>query len=95
MVVLVGRVHHFVVHVGTLSLIGRSVLAPWWCLNWILIIVNIHVFNSAWQLGIALETPFLSEGDRVVRKIRHTPATLLTNLVYKEHALLRSTSNQS
>jgi hypothetical protein len=88
-------VHHFVVNVGTLSLIGRSVLAPCWCLNWLLIIVKIHVFNSTWQLGIALETPFLSEGDRVVRKSRHTPATLLTNLIHEEHALLRSTSNHS
>lgn len=57
-VVLVGRVHHFVVHIGSLSLIGGCVL-PTSHLSWSLR-VHLHFFNPTWQLWI-VQSPFLGE----------------------------------
>lgn len=90
-VVLVGGVHDFVVHIGALSLIGGCVL-PNSHLGWSLR-VHLHFFNPAWQLRI-VQTPFLSQRDGVVRQLRDA-ASFLTDLVYKKHSLLGTTGDQT
>jgi hypothetical protein len=52
---------------------------------------RVNFLDSARQFGVTIQTPLLSERNRVVRKSRHAATSLLSDLVDKEHTLLRAT----
>ena len=53
MVVLVSRVHHFVVHIRSLRLISGGILADRY-LCWSVVFIDFYVLDITWQLRIAL-----------------------------------------
>lgn len=82
--------HNFIVDIRSLCLVSRSVLATNGNLTWFMDVDRVNFLDSARQFGVTIQTSLLSEGNRVVRKSRHAATSLLSDLVDKEHALLRA-----